>query len=180
MQSVTQKQWPSQTKASLYLTGNITYPLSHGGPLQLCVSFYGYNSFSSISSRLHTKTYVETCGWNMLKSAAFTVENIHNLSWVIIFFYPWTFYLYDNSKSCRFFLHHEASIRGELTKFCICSELCNLVVLQEKRRGQFCTCKSNYIQWCCSLASHTLTSIPSPSWSFSTWAQRSFILTLDC
>lgn len=83
----------------------------------------------------------------MLKSAAFTVGNIHNQSVMgYLFFYPGTSYFYGNSKRCRFFLHHEASIGGELTKFCICSELCNLVVLQEKRRGQFGTCKSNCIQ----------------------------------
>lgn len=142
------------------------------------------------------KIHMETCafkwwnsvckcfpGLNMLESGAFQIKS--NLfksnqigSWVL--FYPGTSYFYGNNKSCRFFLHREASIGGELTKFCICSELCNLVVLQEKRRGQFCTCKSNCMQWCCSLASHTLTSIPSPSRSFSTWAQRSFILTLDC
>lgn len=39
-----------------------------------------------------------------------------------------------------------------------------------------CTWERSYVIYCYI----TLTSMPSPSRSFSTWAQRSFILTLDC
>lgn len=68
--------------------------------------------------------------------------------------------------------------RCQLTKLCIWGELCNLVVLQENTKGRSVRTSCN----CSDLMFDVLhlTSMPSPSRSFSTWPQRSFIFTLDC